>query len=253
VQSPQLDVNLAEALQREGIVTTRNNDHALWPRERRRSGSATSRSPGVAIHELVTEGSSLEEVFLDLTSEGRQVNQLRAELLKIRSTRTTIGLLVGLIAPGAALHHPDVHVVADVPTRHRARSNQPAELREHRGRLRRAGGRHALHQRVPFRDHSTDVAVQSESKSTLRRHKITAGVLSGSSLASSVRVSSFDRHDDLEDPRRLHRHDRRQHDRADRRRDRRDGVVGRHRCRARRDRPQPSRRRDRLTGVGLRR
>jgi hypothetical protein len=25
---------------------------------------------GVAIHELVTEGSSLEEVFLDLTSEG---------------------------------------------------------------------------------------------------------------------------------------------------------------------------------------
>jgi len=29
-------------------------------------------------------------------------------------------------------------------------------------------GRHAVHERVPIRDHQADVAVQSESKSTLR-------------------------------------------------------------------------------------
>ena len=70
VQSPQLDV-LAAALQREGIISTMSNDHALLVQgtTKERVGDVAL-ATGVAIHELVTEGSSLEEVFLDLTSEG---------------------------------------------------------------------------------------------------------------------------------------------------------------------------------------
>jgi ABC-2 type transport system ATP-binding protein len=69
VQSPKLD-QLAEALQREGIVTTRNNDRSLLAQgtTRERVGDIAL-AEGIAIYELVTEGSSLEEVFLDLTSE----------------------------------------------------------------------------------------------------------------------------------------------------------------------------------------
>ena len=70
VQSPQLDV-LAAALQRDGIVTSLSNDHALLVQgtTKERVGDVAL-AAGVAVHELVTEGSSLEEVFLDLTSEG---------------------------------------------------------------------------------------------------------------------------------------------------------------------------------------
>ncbi|HVA54159.1 MAG TPA: ABC transporter ATP-binding protein [Acidimicrobiales bacterium] len=68
VQSPQLD-QLAAVLAREGIVTTRNNDHALLAQgtTRERVGDLAL-AGGIALYELVTEGSSLEEVFLDLTS-----------------------------------------------------------------------------------------------------------------------------------------------------------------------------------------
>jgi ABC-2 type transport system ATP-binding protein len=68
VRSPQLS-QLVEALQREGIESTMSNDHAL-----RAQGTTSERvgdisfAAGLPIHELVTEGSSLEEVFLDLTS-----------------------------------------------------------------------------------------------------------------------------------------------------------------------------------------
>jgi ABC-2 type transport system ATP-binding protein len=68
VRSPHL-TQLAEALQREGIASTMSNDHALLVQ-----GTTSERvgdisfAAGLAIHELVTEGSSLEEVFLDLTS-----------------------------------------------------------------------------------------------------------------------------------------------------------------------------------------
>jgi ABC-2 type transport system ATP-binding protein len=68
VRGPQL-TQLAEALQREGIASTMSNDHALLVQ-----GTTSERvgdisfAAGLAIHELVTEGSSLEEVFLDLTS-----------------------------------------------------------------------------------------------------------------------------------------------------------------------------------------
>jgi ABC-2 type transport system ATP-binding protein len=70
VRSPQLR-ELAEALRREGIESSMSNDHALLVH-----GTTSERvgdvcfAAGVPIHELVTEGSSLEEVFLDLTSEG---------------------------------------------------------------------------------------------------------------------------------------------------------------------------------------
>ncbi len=68
VRSPQL-AQLAEALQRQGIVTSPNNDHALLAQgtTRERVGDIAL-AEGIAIYELVTEGSSLEEVFLELTS-----------------------------------------------------------------------------------------------------------------------------------------------------------------------------------------
>jgi ABC-2 type transport system ATP-binding protein len=68
VRSPQL-TQLAEALHRDGIESSVNNDHALIA-----LGTTSEHvgdialAAGIAIHELVTEGSSLEEVFLDLTS-----------------------------------------------------------------------------------------------------------------------------------------------------------------------------------------
>jgi ABC-2 type transport system ATP-binding protein len=68
VRSPQLP-QLAEALQREGIESSMTNDRALLVH-----GTTSEHvgdvalAAGIAIHELVSEGSSLEEVFLDLTS-----------------------------------------------------------------------------------------------------------------------------------------------------------------------------------------
>jgi len=69
VRSPQLP-QLTEALTRQEIQTTTSNDHALLAH-----GTTSDRvgdiafAAGIPIHELVTEGSSLEEVFLELTSE----------------------------------------------------------------------------------------------------------------------------------------------------------------------------------------
>jgi ABC-2 type transport system ATP-binding protein len=72
VRSPQLS-RLADALRSEQIETTTSNDHALLAH-----GTTSERvgdvafAAGVPIHELVAEGSSLEEVFLELTSETQQ-------------------------------------------------------------------------------------------------------------------------------------------------------------------------------------
>jgi len=69
VRSPQ-QAHLAEALQREGIAAAASNEHALLVH-----GATAARvgdiafAAGIPVHELVTEGSSLEEVFLDLTAE----------------------------------------------------------------------------------------------------------------------------------------------------------------------------------------
>ena len=69
VQSTKPD-QLALALHREGIATSRPNDHTLLAQgtTRERVGDIAL-AEGIAIHELLAEGSSLEEVFLDLTSE----------------------------------------------------------------------------------------------------------------------------------------------------------------------------------------
>jgi ABC-2 type transport system ATP-binding protein len=68
VRTPEPE-RLAEALQKAGIETTRNNDHALL------AHGTTSEHVGdvafaaqVPIHELIAEGSSLEQVFLELTA-----------------------------------------------------------------------------------------------------------------------------------------------------------------------------------------
>jgi ABC-2 type transport system ATP-binding protein len=61
---------LVAALSHENLKTTRHNDHALLV-----SGATAERvgeiafASGIPVHELVTEGSSLEEIFLELTTE----------------------------------------------------------------------------------------------------------------------------------------------------------------------------------------
>jgi ABC-2 type transport system ATP-binding protein len=69
VRSPQLP-RLAEALEREKIEMTTSNDHALLAH-----GTTSDRvgdiafAAGIPVHELAAEGSSLEEIFLELTAE----------------------------------------------------------------------------------------------------------------------------------------------------------------------------------------
>jgi ABC-2 type transport system ATP-binding protein len=68
VRSPQLP-QLAEALQREGIESSMTNDRALLVHGTTNEHVGdVALAAGIAIHELVSEGSSLEKVFLDLTS-----------------------------------------------------------------------------------------------------------------------------------------------------------------------------------------
>lgn len=68
VRSPHLE-QLAEALQREGIHTAISDDALVAQGTTREQVGDIALATGVAIYELVTEGSSLEEIFLDLTSE----------------------------------------------------------------------------------------------------------------------------------------------------------------------------------------
>jgi ABC-2 type transport system ATP-binding protein len=71
VRTPE-PARLVDALKRAGIEATLSNDHALivhgTPSDRVGDIAFTARVP---VHELVAEGSSLEEVFLDLTSESQ--------------------------------------------------------------------------------------------------------------------------------------------------------------------------------------
>ena len=61
---------LAAALNREDLKTTQRDDHVLFV-----AGTTSERvgeiafASGIPVHELVTEGSSLEEIFLELTTE----------------------------------------------------------------------------------------------------------------------------------------------------------------------------------------
>lgn len=69
VRTPQ-PTQLVEALRDEKIETTANNDHALLVH-----GATIERvgeiafAAGIPLHELAAEGSSLEQIFLELTSE----------------------------------------------------------------------------------------------------------------------------------------------------------------------------------------
>jgi ABC-2 type transport system ATP-binding protein len=69
VRSPEI-AKLQEALQRAQIDTTPSNEHALLVH-----GTTSDRvgdiafAAGVPVHELAVEGSSLEEIFLELTSD----------------------------------------------------------------------------------------------------------------------------------------------------------------------------------------
>jgi ABC-2 type transport system ATP-binding protein len=71
VRTPQ-QARLAEVLRHEGIAATTSNEHTLLVH-----GATAARvgdiafAAGIPLHELVTEGSSLEEVFLDLTAEAQ--------------------------------------------------------------------------------------------------------------------------------------------------------------------------------------
>ncbi len=69
VQSAKPD-QLALALQREGITSTRSSDHTLLVQgaTRERVGDIAF-AEGIAVHELLSEATSLEEIFLDLTAE----------------------------------------------------------------------------------------------------------------------------------------------------------------------------------------
>ena len=99
VRTPKPD-QLYEALRREQLDVTRDARTPCLSVARTATVSGRSRSlRALPLHELVTEGFSLEESFLELTSEAELViAQVRAELLKVRSTRTTLGLVVGMIA-----------------------------------------------------------------------------------------------------------------------------------------------------------
>lgn len=68
VRTPRPDL-LHEALRRAHLEAT-VEDHTVWVRgaDSERVGEIAF-AAGVPLHELVTEGSSLEEIFLDLTSE----------------------------------------------------------------------------------------------------------------------------------------------------------------------------------------
>jgi ABC-2 type transport system ATP-binding protein len=60
---------LADALGRAQITTETSNDHALIAHGTTSDGVGdVAFAAGIAVHELVAEGSSLEEVFLELTA-----------------------------------------------------------------------------------------------------------------------------------------------------------------------------------------
>ncbi len=99
VRSPQA-AELQEALRRESLEAAADGDGVLVVH-----GSTTERvgeiaaAGGIVLHELTAHSSSLEQVFLELTSDAAVViAQTRAEVLKIRSTRTTLGLVAGMVS-----------------------------------------------------------------------------------------------------------------------------------------------------------
>ena len=103
------------------------------------------------------------------------MNQLRAELLRIRSTRTTIGLLLGLIILALLFTILTCTLSPMSQLLTEQGLDKSAELRKHRGSLRRLGWDHAV---LPA---NTDSVLFDR-----RRYSIRIGI--GSSLQRSSRA-----------------------------------------------------------------
>ena len=106
------------------------------------------------------------------------IPQIKAELLKLRSTRTTIGIVLGMIAivllfsllSGLLTHASDLT--------HRRGSARTAERRQPRRSLLGTRRDHADHERVPARHDPPDLPVHPEAFAGVLA-KFTAGLLVG--------------------------------------------------------------------------
>ena len=161
VRSPQAE-QLREALAAAEIdVTSRNGALIALGTTAERVGEIAAAN-GVVLHELVTEESSLEEIFLELTAEPDVViDQSRAEVLKIRSTRTTFGLCAGHDRDRAPVRAPDrVPELGLAADQQNGAAAKPVQHRQLRRRVRVAGGHPPRHRRVPLRHDHADVPLQ---------------------------------------------------------------------------------------------
>ena len=145
---------------------------------------------GVPIHELVAEGSSLEDVFLELTTEPRRsmIAQTQAELLKIRSTRTTIGIVLGMIAL-ILLFSLLSGLLTKPPHLTSTRISAGCERGQHCRGILGAGRDHARDERVSLRHDPPDLPLHPAALAGSGA-KLAAGLLAGSCSASSVKGSA---------------------------------------------------------------
>ena len=99
VQAARPDA-LEAALRNAGVTGLSARTERCASTARPPTGSERSRWPRTSrCGQLVTESSSLEDVFLELTAEPRvMIEQLRSELLKLRTTRTMAVLLLAAAA-----------------------------------------------------------------------------------------------------------------------------------------------------------
>ena len=118
------------------------------------------------------------------------IAQIRAELLKIRSTRTTVGLLLGMVA--LILLFALLTGLLSHPTRAREQG-EPASTAEHRRPRRHvlgACGRAACDQRVPLRHDPPDDPVQRRVARTYSPPSSSPARLPDSCSGSSARRSA---------------------------------------------------------------
>ena len=178
------------------------------------------------------------------------IAQIRAELLKLRTTRTTIGLILAMIALillftllTGLLTHP-----SGLASREDQRA--AAERGQFRRRVLRTCRGAAGDQRVPLRHDPSDDPVQP--RALTRPGRQGRRRRTGRNRIRDPRRGNR-LGDRLRDPRRAWHHRRarqRRHSAAHARRARRRGPVGRDRRRPRSDHPQPSRRHHHAARLG---
>ena len=95
VRSPQAE-KLEAALIAAGAAVNRLNDALAVRGPSAAEVGDIAHAQGVTLHELLTEQPSLEELFLEIAGTRRRavIALARAELLKLRSTRTALGLFI---------------------------------------------------------------------------------------------------------------------------------------------------------------